>query len=51
MVRKAHKSHGAKSELHGGCSNGILPISVRASIGTFQSRNADAPLSVLLKRM
>jgi hypothetical protein len=44
MVGKAQKSHGAKSGLYGGCSNGVSPISVSASIATFQSRNADAPL-------
>jgi hypothetical protein len=47
MVRKAQKSQGARSELYGGCSNGIPPISVGASIATFQSRNADAPLRLL----
>jgi hypothetical protein len=33
--------------VHGGCSNGVPPISVSASITTFQSRNADAPLRLL----
>jgi hypothetical protein len=44
MVRKVQKSHGARSELYGGCSNGVPPISVSSSTATFQSRNADAPL-------
>jgi hypothetical protein len=44
MVRKAQKSHGARSGLYGGCSNGVPPTSVSASIVTFQSRNTDAPL-------
>jgi hypothetical protein len=26
MVGKAQKSHGARSELYGGCSNGVPPI-------------------------
>jgi hypothetical protein len=26
MIVKAHKSHGARSELYGGCSNGVPPI-------------------------
>jgi hypothetical protein len=26
MVRKAQKSHGARSGLYGGCSNGVLPV-------------------------
>jgi hypothetical protein len=47
MVGKAQKSHGARSELYGGCSNGVPPISVGAFIVTFQSRNADAPLRLL----
>jgi hypothetical protein len=47
MVGKAQKSHGVRSELYGECSNGVPPISVRASIATFQSRNADAPLRLL----
>jgi hypothetical protein len=42
---KSEKSHGERYGLHGGCSNGIPPISVSAS--TFQSRNADAPLILL----
>jgi hypothetical protein len=45
MVGKAQKSHGARSV--DGCSNGVPPISVSVSIATFQSRNADAPLSSL----
>jgi hypothetical protein len=44
MVGKAQKSHEARSGLYGGCSNGVPPISVSASIATFQSRNANAPL-------
>jgi hypothetical protein len=47
MVRKAQKSHGARSELYGGCSNGVPSISVSASIATFQSCNTDAPLRLL----
>jgi hypothetical protein len=47
MVGKAHKSHGSKSGLCGGCSNGVPPISVSASIATFQSHNADVPLMFL----
>jgi hypothetical protein len=46
MVGKAQKSHGARSGLYGGCSNGVPPISISASIATFQLRNADAPLKV-----
>jgi hypothetical protein len=46
-TRKAQKSRGARSGLYGECSNGVPPISVRASIATFQSRNADAPLRLL----
>jgi hypothetical protein len=44
---KSPKSHGARSGLYGGCSDGVSPISVSASIATFQSRNADAPLRLL----
>jgi hypothetical protein len=47
MVGRAQKSHGARSGLYGGCSNGITPISASAPISTFQSRNADAPLRLL----
>jgi hypothetical protein len=47
MVGKAKESHGARSGLYGGCSNGVPPISVSVSIATFQSRNADAPLMLL----
>jgi hypothetical protein len=47
MVGKAQKSHGARSGLYGGCYNVVPPISVIASIATFQLRNADAPLSML----
>jgi hypothetical protein len=38
---------GARSGLYGWCSNGVPPISVSASIATFQSRNADAPLKLI----
>jgi hypothetical protein len=34
MVGKAQKSHGARSGLYGGCSNGVPAISVSASIAT-----------------
>jgi hypothetical protein len=47
MVGKAHKSHGVRSGLYDGCSNGVPPISVSVSIATFQSLNADAPLRLL----
>jgi hypothetical protein len=47
MVGKSPKSHGTRSGLYGGCSNGVPPISVSASIATFQSRNSDAPLRLL----
>jgi hypothetical protein len=47
MVGKAKKSHGARYGLYGGCSNGVLPIAVSASIVTFQSHNADTPLRLL----
>jgi hypothetical protein len=47
MIEKAQKLHGARSGLYGGCSNGVPPISVGASIANFQSRNADVPLSLL----
>jgi hypothetical protein len=47
MVGKAQKTHGARSGLYGECSNGVPPISVSASIATFQSRNADTPLRLL----
>jgi hypothetical protein len=33
--------------LYGGCSNGVPPISVSASIATFHSLNADTPLRLL----
>jgi hypothetical protein len=33
-LEKHHKSHGARSGLYDGCSNGIPPISVSASIAT-----------------
>jgi hypothetical protein len=47
MDGKAQKSHGTRSELYGGYSNGDPQSSVSASIATFQSRNADAPLMLL----
>jgi hypothetical protein len=47
MVGKAQKQHEARSGLYGRCPYGIPPISVSASIATFLSRNADAPLSLL----
>jgi hypothetical protein len=47
MVGKAQKSHGVRFGLYGGCPNGIPLISVSASIATFQSRNADAPLRLV----
>jgi hypothetical protein len=47
MVGKAQKSHGTRSGLYDGYSNGVPPISVSASIATFQSRNADAPLRLI----
>jgi hypothetical protein len=46
MVGKAQTSHGARSGLYGGCSNGVSPTSVIASI-VIQPRNADAPLRLL----
>jgi hypothetical protein len=47
MVEKAQKSHGVRSGLYGGCSNGVPPISVSVSITIFQSYNADPPLRLL----
>jgi hypothetical protein len=47
MIEKPQKSHGARSGLYGGCSNGVPLISVSATIAAFQSRNADAPLRLL----
>jgi hypothetical protein len=47
MVGKAQKSHRTRSGLYGGCSSGVPPISVSASVANFQSRNADAPLRLL----
>jgi len=44
MVGKAQKSHGVRSGLYGGCSNGVPPISVSASIATFQLHSADSPI-------
>jgi hypothetical protein len=35
MVGKAQNSHGARSGLYGGCSNGVPPISMSASIAVF----------------
>jgi hypothetical protein len=43
-LQKAEKSHEARSGLHGGCSDGVSPTLVSASIATFQSHDADAPL-------
>jgi hypothetical protein len=48
MVGKAHKSHRVRSGVYGECSNGVPPISVSASVATFQSHNADAPLRLFL---
>jgi hypothetical protein len=39
--------YGARSGLYGGCSNGVPPISVSASIAIFQSCSAVAPLRLL----
>jgi hypothetical protein len=50
MVGKAQKSHGARSGLYDGCSDRVPPSSVSSSIGTFQSRNADAPLRLFRHR-
>jgi hypothetical protein len=47
VARKAQKLHGARCRLYGGCSHGFPLISVSASIATFQSCNADAPLRLL----
>jgi hypothetical protein len=47
MVGKAQKSHGARSGLYGGCSNGVPPMSVSASTATFQLRKAKAPPRLL----
>jgi hypothetical protein len=47
MVGKAQKSYGARFGLYGGCSNGGPSISMSATIATFQSRNAIAPLRSL----
>jgi hypothetical protein len=47
MAEKAQKLHGARFGLCSGCYNGVPPISVSASIASFQSRNADAPLRLL----
>jgi hypothetical protein len=47
MVGKSHKLHGIGCGLYGGFYNGVPPISVIATIVTFQSRNADAPLRLL----
>jgi hypothetical protein len=44
-LEKPKKSHGARSGLYGGCSNGVPPIWVSAAIAAFQSRNADATLN------
>jgi hypothetical protein len=47
MFEKAQKSHGARSELFGVCSNGVPQISVSAFVATFQSHNADASQRLL----
>jgi hypothetical protein len=44
---KPRNRMGARSGLYGGCSDGAPPISVSASIATFQLGNADAPLKLL----
>jgi hypothetical protein len=46
-LEKLRNRMGARSDLYGGCSNGVPPISVSASTATFQSRNADAALRLL----
>jgi hypothetical protein len=48
MVGNAQKSHGMRSGLYGGCSNGVPPIHVFQTEHRIQSRNADSPLSKLL---
>jgi hypothetical protein len=47
MVEKAQKSHGARSGLYGGCSNGVPLVLVTAFIATFQLHNANTPLRLL----
>jgi hypothetical protein len=44
MVGKARKSHGARSGLYGGCSNGVPSIHFFQAEHRIQSRNADAPI-------
>jgi hypothetical protein len=44
MVGKAQKSHGARSGLYGGCSNGVPPIHSFQAEHRIQSCNADSPL-------
>jgi hypothetical protein len=39
MVGKAQKSHGARSELYGGCSNGVPPIHFFQAEHRIQSRS------------
>jgi hypothetical protein len=46
-LEKPRNRMGTRSGLCGGCSNGVLQISVSASIATFQSRNTDVPLRLL----
>jgi hypothetical protein len=46
-LEKPRNLMGARSGLYGGCSDGVPPISVSASIATFLSRNADTPLRLL----
>jgi hypothetical protein len=49
MIGNAQKSHGARCGLYGECSNCVPPISVSASIATFQLRNTDAQLRLLCR--
>jgi hypothetical protein len=44
MVGKAQKSHGARSGLYGGCSDGVPPIHVFQAEHRIHLRNSDAPL-------
>jgi hypothetical protein len=48
MVGKAKKSHGARSGLYGGCSNGVSPIHFYQAEHRIQPRNADALLKKYL---
>jgi hypothetical protein len=52
MVGKAQKSHGARSGLYGGCSNGVPPIHLfqaehRIQIRSSSSWKADGMMTVL----